>query len=137
MSRNRWEQIRSKIHFNDNNLLVGCKDKLYKIRPFIDSIVENFNKIPIREKICVDKEMIPYKGYHSIKQYMKAKLKKWGYKVFVLCGSDDIVDNWELYTGAIDRDPDLPDGGVRGNVVLRLLKIVPPRNLYHKIYFDN
>ncbi|KAK9743651.1 Transposase IS4 [Popillia japonica] len=76
MSRNRWEQINSKIHFNDNNLLVGCKDKLYKIRSFIDSIVKNFNKIPIREKICVDGQMIPYKGHHSIKQYMKAKPKQ-------------------------------------------------------------
>lgn len=136
MSRNRWEQLKSKIHFNDNTHLAESNDKLYKIRPFIDKVVKNFNKIPMGEKICVDEQMIPYKGHHSIKQYMKAKPKKWGYKAFVLCGSDGIVYNWELYSGAVDHDPDLPDVGISGNVVLRLAKIVP-RNDYHKIYFDN
>lgn len=136
MSRNRWEQIKAKIHFNDNIYLAVSNDKLHKIRPFIDKVVKNFNKTPMGEKICVDEQIIPYKGHHSIKQYMKAKPKKWGYKAFVLCGSDGIVYNWDLYCGAVDHDPDLPDVGVSGNVVLRLAKIIP-KNDYHKIYYDN
>ncbi|KAJ8930526.1 hypothetical protein NQ314_016673 [Rhamnusium bicolor] len=136
MSRNRWEQIKSRIHFNDNAYLPNNNDKLYKIRPFIEKVVANFKNIPMDEKVCVDEQMIPFKGHHSIKQYLKSKPKKWGYKAFVLCGSDGIVYNWELYSGRIDHDPQLPDIGVSGNVVLRLAKIIP-RNDYHKIYFDN
>lgn len=135
LSRNRWEQIKSKLHFNDNTQH-NNEDKLFKIRPFIDAIVNNFKATPMTEKLCVDEQMIPFKGRHQLKVYLKSKPKKWGYKAFVLCGSDGIVYNWELYSGAVALDPYLPDVGVSGNVVLRLSKVIP-RNYFHKIYFDN
>lgn len=54
----------------------------------------------------------------------------------MLCGSDGVIYNRELYSGSVDIDPTLTDVGVSGNVVMRLSKIVP-RNYYYKIYFDN
>ena len=101
MSRNRWEQIKGKLHFNDN-VLNDNTDKLYKLRPFINAILSNFYKIPVDEKICVDEQMIPFKGKHSLKQYVPKKPTKWGYKAFVLCDSSGIVHNWDLYSGKIE-----------------------------------
>ena len=44
--------------------------------------------------------------------------------------------NKGLYTGKAVHDPSLPDIGVNSNVVLRLASVIP-RNVFHKIYFDN
>jgi hypothetical protein len=40
MSRNRWEQIKLGLHFNDNAYLDPA-DKLYKIRPILQPLTEN------------------------------------------------------------------------------------------------
>nr|CAH7720120.1 unnamed protein product [Callosobruchus chinensis] len=136
LSRNRWEQIKSNLHFNDNATHNNSTEKLFKLRPFLDSVVKKFNEIPMTEKMCVDEQMIPFKGRHSLKQYLKSKPKKWGFKAFVMCDSKGIVYNWEMYTGAIQPDPGLPDVGASGNIVLKLAKIIP-QNMFYKIYYDN
>jgi adenylate cyclase len=38
ISRNRWEEIKTKMHFNNNENMVNNNDKLYKIRPFINGL---------------------------------------------------------------------------------------------------
>lgn len=35
------------------------------------------------EHIAIDEMIIPFKGRSGLKQYMKAKPKKWGFKVWV------------------------------------------------------
>jgi hypothetical protein len=95
MSLNRWEQIKLGLHFNDNTYLDPA-DKLYKIRAILQPLTENLKKIPMSEKLSVDEQMIPFKGKHSLKNYVKHKQKKWGYKAFVLCDSNGIAHNLEL-----------------------------------------
>jgi hypothetical protein len=80
--------------------------------------------------------MIPFKGIHSLKIYVKNKPKKWGYKAFVLCDSNGIAHNFELYSGKSVHDRSLPDVGVSGNVFLRSASVIP-RNMFNKLYFDN
>lgn len=63
-THNRWEQIKSYIHFNENSHL-DPDDKLHKIIPFIQVVTENFNKILILEKISMDKQVIPFKCKHK------------------------------------------------------------------------
>jgi hypothetical protein len=135
ISRNRWETFKLRLHFSDNTNVTD-NDSLQKIHPFLDSLISKYNNIPMDEKLCVDEQMIPFKGKHKLKNYIKNKPKKWGYKAFVLCDSHGIVHNFELYTGKTKHDPTLPDVGVSGNVVLCLSKIIP-QNMYHKLYFDN
>lgn len=94
MPRNRWEEIKSNLHFNNNENVERSNDKLYKIRPFLDPLVKNLNSIPMNENLCVDEQMIAFKGRHRLKQYMKNKPKKWDYKAFVLCDSFGIVHNF-------------------------------------------
>ncbi|XP_046998482.1 piggyBac transposable element-derived protein 3-like [Schistocerca americana] len=135
MSRNRWEQLKLGLHFNDNET-IDQADTLYKISPFLEPLVENFRRIPMSVKLSVDEQMIPFKGRHTLKNYVKNKPKKWGYKAFVLCDSHGIAHNLEIYSGKVKHDPSLPDVGVSGNVVLRLASVIP-RHMFHKLYFDN
>ncbi|XP_046814165.1 piggyBac transposable element-derived protein 3-like [Vespa crabro] len=141
MSRTRWREIKSKIHFSRNlqaNATNNAEvtDSLQKIRPILDKLVKNFNRIPMSEHVCVDEQIIPFKGRHRLKNYMPKKSKKWGYKAFLLCDSSGLIYNFEIYTGKVIRDPELPNVGSSGNMVLRLAKIIP-KQLFYKICFDN
>ncbi|XP_049958238.1 piggyBac transposable element-derived protein 2-like [Schistocerca serialis cubense] len=134
-SRNRWEQLKLGLHFNDNET-IDQADTLYKIRPFLEPLVENFRRIPMSEKLSVDEQMIPFKERHTFKNYVKNKPKKWSYKAFVLCDSHGIAHNLEIYSGKVKHDPSIPDVGVSGNDGLRLAYVIP-RHMFHKLYFDN
>ena len=41
--------------------------------------------------------MMPYRGLHYTKQYIKDKLVKFGYKLWMLCSSDGYPYNSEIY----------------------------------------
>lgn len=135
MTGKRWEKIKADIHFCDNSQQQNSEDKLFKIRYLIDKLNENYNNVPMGEMLCVDEQIIPFKGRHTLKQYMPVKPKKWGYKAFVLCDSTGIIYNFGLYTGKTEH-LNLPDVGVCGNVVLRLTSIVP-RGKNFKLFCDN
>jgi len=44
----------------------------------------------------VDEQIIPYKGHHLLKQCIKNKPHKWGYKVFTRAGELGIVYSFKL-----------------------------------------
>ncbi|XP_043486380.1 piggyBac transposable element-derived protein 3-like [Polistes fuscatus] len=145
MSRTRWRDIKSKIHFSKNlqaNTTNNAEvtDKLQKIRPILDKLVKNFNRIPMSEHVCVDEQIIPFKGRHSLKNYMPKKPKKWGYKAFLLCDSTGLIYNFEIYTGKVIHDPELPNVGSSGNVVLTFGKnysqAIVLQNLFRQLVFD-
>jgi len=71
MSGNRWQAIKTNIQLNDNCTYEQTTDKLYKLRPFIGSLSNNLQKIPIDEKVCVDEQFIPINGKHGLKVYVK------------------------------------------------------------------
>ena len=93
------------LHLNDNSKYVKKGqpgyDPLFKLRPFLDPLVKNFQEAyhPSRE-ISVDESMIGFKGRLSFVQYMPKKPSKWGMKAFVLAYSKTgYTCNWRLYTG--------------------------------------
>ena len=61
-------------------------DKLFKGRPFIDKLRASFKAGSWKKKLCIDKQMVLFKGLHSDKEYVSNKPKKWGFN-FVLTGS--------------------------------------------------
>ncbi|KAI4479444.1 hypothetical protein M0802_014391 [Mischocyttarus mexicanus] len=141
MSRTRWTDIKSKIHFSRNlqaNITNNAKltDSLQKIRPILDKLVKNFNRISMSEHICVDEQMVPFKGRHRLKNYMPKKPKKWGYIAFLLYDSSGLIYFFEIYTGKTILNPELPNVGSSVNVVLRLAKIIP-KQLFYKVCFNN
>ena len=72
MGRVRFEQIKKNIHFNDNNEMVPSTDenfdKLFKVRPLLSHLQNKFKAIPMDQKVCVDEQMVPFKGRSGLKQ---------------------------------------------------------------------
>ena len=78
MTCNRFEQILSVVHLNDNELMaprgeVGY-DRLHKVRPLLDRLNVRFGLCADQEThVSVDEQIIPFKGKHSLKVYMMKK----------------------------------------------------------------
>ncbi|XP_066941424.1 piggyBac transposable element-derived protein 2-like [Macrobrachium rosenbergii] len=88
------------------------------------------------EKLSIDEQIVPFKGTSSMKTYNPKKPKKWGYKIFVLSGTNGLVYNFKIYAGNISPVPGQPDLKASGNIVLDLLQPIP-KGMWHKVYFDN
>ena len=112
------------------------RDKLFKIRPIIDSLFPKFQSIPQSQMLSIDEQMVPFKGQSALKQYVPNKPYKWGYKIFILCDTRGLVHNFEIYTGKINPVAGCPDIGASGNIVLQLAEIVEPDQNY-LLFFDN
>lgn len=144
MSVNRFEKIRQYLHFNNNANMRSrdnpLHDRLYKIRPLFNSLIENFLKVPFETSLCVDEQMCSTKARHYLKQYIPSKPHKWGFKLFVLCGVSGFAYNMEIYTGQENDDktrlPTEINLGASSNTVIRLTRNVP-HGMNFKIFFDN
>ncbi|KAK3889423.1 hypothetical protein Pcinc_006587 [Petrolisthes cinctipes] len=137
MSRDRWEQIKSKLHLVDNTTYDGT-DKVFKVRPLIDHLRNSFRQTPMLENLCVDEQMVPFKGNSGLKQYIPKKPHKWRYKLFVLSDHKGYVYDFFPYTGKISPvdNANVPDLKPSANTVLQLAECIPNfKN--HKLYFDN
>ncbi|BES89619.1 Hypothetical protein NTJ_02426 [Nesidiocoris tenuis] len=138
MSRNRFEKIKQYFHLNDNTLEKkrgdAGYDKLFKIRPLIDHLLEKFNEIPGEELHSIDEQMIPFKGRSFLKQYNKSKPHKWGFKVFTRTSSSGIMHNIRIYVG--EGTCDDHGLGISSIVVIELTKNLPSGQNF-KVFFDN
>ncbi|XP_050313669.1 piggyBac transposable element-derived protein 3-like [Anthonomus grandis grandis] len=87
MSRDRFFQLRSCLHFVNNlEKPTESKDRLFKVRPIMNSVRKRCLQLNLERQLCVDEQMIPFTGSINIKQYIKGKPCPWGIKVFVLSG---------------------------------------------------
>lgn len=140
MPRDRWESIKASLHFNDNTNIPSAddpsRDRLFKIRPIIDYLLPKFQCLPQDQTLCIDEQMVPFKGKSGLKQYIPKKPHKWGYKIFVLCDTKGIVYNFEIYTGKINPVAGYPDLGASANIVIQLSQVVEKQANY-LLYFDN
>ena len=88
MSRDLFEIIKYCLHLADNTeaALPGTAnyDPIYKVRPLITHLRKKFQDIPKYQNLCIDEQMVPYKGKTKLKQYIPNKPKKFGYKLFIL-----------------------------------------------------
>ena len=102
MSSKRFRLLRRTIHFNDNSQIASTVDRFYKIRPVINSLRAEFLKVQQTPKQSVDEVMVGYKGKMAgnLRQYIRSKPTKWGYKLFCRASSDGFVHDLILYQGA-------------------------------------
>jgi len=136
LSVNRWEEIKRFLHFVDN-ANEEMNDKLRKIRLVISAIRQQLLLIPREESLCVDEQIVPFKGKSSLKMYNPRKPHKWGYKIYVLSGISGFSYDLEVYTGEKHTiDPTEVDIGTCDNIVVRLCRSVPSA-VNHHIFFDN
>lgn len=137
MSVNRFDLLKRYLHFNDNSTMntnASKQDKLFKVRPVIESIRSKCRSLEPEEFNSIDEQMIPSKHHSSLKQYMPKKPHKWGYKVFTRCGASGMIYDFEVYFGkGTEQNSKL---GVTGDLVIRLCEMLP-RNKNFKVYFDN
>ena len=140
MPRNRFASILSNVRVNDNNNVpVGNKDKLYKVRPFISSLNGNFSKLyNVGQKLSIDESMIIFKGRSSLKQYNPKKPIKRGYKLWMRADMDGYVSKFDVYQGKnslLDVEGVPADFGLGEKVVYSLT--VDLKNKNHQVFFDN
>ena len=67
--------MKTNLHLVDNDIL-NRDDKLAKVRMLIDNLLCGFRKIPMLENLCVDEQMVPFKGASSLKLYIAKKPHK-------------------------------------------------------------
>ena len=140
MGVTRFENLKRFFHCNDNQKMLPKGDpnfdKLFKVRPVLDSVLKKCQAIPQKEKHTIDEHIIPTKCRSRMRQYFPKKPNKWGIKVWARCGVSGIVFDFEVYTGKSLMPPIPNELGVMRNLVLRLTSRVPD-NVGHKVYFDN
>ena len=143
MPVNRFEMIRSYLHFNDNSKHLprdhSNHDRLHKIRPVIEQLNKTFSSVAIDQRLSIDEQMCSTKIAHFLKQYLPNKPHKWGYKLYVLCNLMGYAYRFEVYSGQEekkDKPAYEPDLGITNNVVIRLARAIPRMN-NHIVFFDN
>ena len=106
MSRNKFETLLRNLHFVNN---LGVTDetkkstKLWKLKPRLSSLRENFLKVPPQEFQSVDEIMVPLKCKSSLQQYMPAKLLKWGFKLWCCSGVSGFLYDFSVHKGKAQR----------------------------------
>jgi hypothetical protein len=134
----RFETITRYLHVNNNSQMPARGtpgfDKLFKVRPFLESICANFltQYVPHKE-VAIDEAMIKFKGRSSLKQYMPMKPIKRGIKMW--CRADGIngyLNDFEIYTG---KSGEGVTNDLGFSVVTKLCSVLYGK--WHEVYFDN
>ena len=133
MTINKFLTLKSFIHLADNDHLQQG-NKMAKVQPMYDKLNVNLKKFGFfHQKLSIDESMLPYHGKHSCKMFIKMKPIRFGYKLWVLAGSDGFPYSIEMYQGKC-TDANAKPLGFR--VVEGLMETVPDSQS-HCLYFDN
>ena len=81
ISRQWLFEILYNIYFNDNTQEIFDRidpnyDRLYKIKPLLESIRKKCRFIDSEERNCIDEQNIPFKGSKNLKQYLQKTIYK-------------------------------------------------------------
>ena len=129
MSRDRFYSILRYFHFNNNATRPeDCTDRLYKVRPIYDMLIEKFKTVYTPgEHLSLDEGMLKWRGRLLFKVYNPQKPEQYGMKAYILCETKSgYLCNCTLYRGVHRTVPEISE---------RLLE--PLYNRYHKLYMDN
>ena len=82
ITKNRFKEIKKYLHFNNNDAIPeNCQDRCYKIRPLLDIFNENFQQFGyFGSRYSVDEKIVEYFGKHPMKQYIRGKPIRFGFK---------------------------------------------------------
>ena len=135
ISRNAFEFMRRYLHFVDNARNFG-KDKLFKVRSVMNTIMENLRKgWTAGQRVAIDESMIKYMGRAiAFVQYMPRKPIKHGIKVFCMCcAMSAYMLAFEIYCGK--------DDDVDGSAIMIVERLILDANLSMQrgriLYTDN
>jgi DNA excision repair protein ERCC-6 len=101
ISRNKCKKVKSMIHFQDNE---NKQDRGFKIRLLMEMINVAFQQSGIFEEfLSVDEMIVKDYGHNSLKQFIRGKPIRFGYKLCSLCGTSGYCFNFRLYCGKDQR----------------------------------
>lgn len=105
----------------------------------MDRVRARLLQLPLEKNLCVDEQMIPFKGRLSIKQYIRGKPCPWGVKIFVICGQSGMPYDFIAYQGSSTElhEDKLTNLGFGASMVLQLAERIPSAARGHALYFDN
>ena len=84
MSRTRFKTILRYLHLADKENLAE-NDKYAKVRPLFDLLNIRFSQyFPNEQNLSIDESMIPCYGKNSLKQHIKRKPIRFGYKQWII-----------------------------------------------------
>ena len=110
MNRARFMNILTALHLcefeldRQNELKKARKepyDPLFKLKPFMNELQLACKAYFVpRRNISIDERMVAFKGRIGMKQYIKDKPTKWGFKLWILASSDSgYTFKFDVYTG--------------------------------------
>lgn len=138
MALNRFFKLRMHVHFvNVEEKDPQNNDRFWKVRPLFDAIKQRCSSLPLESELCVDEQMVPFKGSLNVKQYLKNKPSPWGIKIFALCGKSGILYAFIIYQGSTTELDEMEKKvfGLGGAVVAKLSTRINVQNV--QLYFDN
>lgn len=137
MTFQRYQDIRNALHFTDNarcpDRTHPSYDRAYKVRFLIDHFNNAFQnaRAPAKHQ-SIDEHMIKFKGRNVMKQFIKNKPIRWGFKCWCRCCSKTgYLYECDIYTGRKSHT----DVGLGESVVLQLSNSLS--GLGCEIFFDN
>ncbi|KAG5883639.1 hypothetical protein JTB14_025142 [Gonioctena quinquepunctata] len=137
ISLHRFFKLRQAVHLVDiTGRPENNTDILWKVRDIYDSIRRRCQELPLETNLCVDEQIVPFKGQLNIKQYIKNKPKKWGIKIYVMAGQSGTIYDFFIYQGSTTEiKPVYKHYGSAAGVVMQLTERINDKN--HGLYFDN
>ena len=138
MPRDRFKDILRFFHIQ-NNATADITDRIYKIRPLVNILNNNFEKLKTPgETVAIDESMVPFRGRLVFKQYLPGKSSKYGVKIFKLCDSSGYTFKSIVYEGKM-KNPGLSDERVSNTVVKNLMHsyLNTGRTLVADNYYNN
>ncbi|KAJ8335411.1 hypothetical protein SKAU_G00387530 [Synaphobranchus kaupii] len=110
-------------------------DRLFRLRPLLDEIVVACKAFyHPHQALSIDERMVASKNCIGLKQYMKAKPTKWGFKLFVLADAHNgYTCDYNIYQGKLFT---ATGKGLSFDAVVDLLDVAHLGTGYH-IYVDN
>lgn len=84
---------------NDVSNEARQSDRIWKIRPLVNRVLQGCRNQPRDQEVCIDEMMIPFSGTCSLKQFVPNKPNPVGLKVFVLANPNGIICDFRIYEG--------------------------------------
>ena len=119
MGRNTFESIIKNIYFVEPEDL-DPSDPFWKVRPLFDAINRTAKKLVTQpEYVSVDETIVRYFGPHPLKQCIRDKPERFGWKIWVMATPSGEVLHCQPYGGANTKIAD-QGLGQGPNIVLGL-----------------
>ena len=101
MKRGRFRELHRFLHFNDNSQMNNT-DRVFKVHPVIQHLNESFQELikPLGRKFSNDEAMEPYYGHHYMKQFIRGKPIRYGFKFWCMCTPGGYLIKFDPYEGA-------------------------------------